>query len=219
MFELSKVSLFENLSSEELDDIYNSLSEVLLEKDHLFLKEGENCRNLYLVESGELDVFISNKTGSYFSLGTLKTGNYFGEFSFLEEYKRSSSVITTQKTKLLEITQDDFSDIISRHPTVYKTIVKNLIKLIKSKDSQIKRLLIKDNYPILRQYLIEHSVEICRRETRRSEVTAEKIANEINSPADIICYILFYLEDHNYINIEIDIISIYKNLPLEASFV
>ncbi|MBF0265283.1 MAG: cyclic nucleotide-binding domain-containing protein [Gammaproteobacteria bacterium] len=215
MINLNDISIFKNLSDNELASIAKLVKRIHFAENEIVLNQGDLTRNLFLVESGKLKVFICNDNGTQFTLSTLSSGQYFGEFAFLEESKRAASVITLCETSLLEITQDDFTMILEKYPSVYKTMVKNLISAIKEKDQKIKQLSIDNTYPKLKQYLIDHSVSVCRRTTRREPVTAESIATSINCPTDSIAYILYDLEENNYINIEVDIIYTYKTLPEE----
>ncbi|MBF0265282.1 MAG: Crp/Fnr family transcriptional regulator [Gammaproteobacteria bacterium] len=213
MFDLTKIELFSGLKESETDIIMNLVNPLSIEKDQLIIQEGEVSSNLYIVESGTLEVFTSNNSGSKFTLATLREGSYFGEYAFLDDASRTASVKTISECKLFEITKDDFTNVLQQYPQVYTTMVKNLVATIRHLNVQIRDLALKSIYPKLKQYLIDQSSSGFSNRKSSNTLCPEVIAKMIDCQIGSVSYLLSYLEDNNYIDIDDGNIYIYKTLP------
>jgi len=218
MFNLSELSLFSGLAPDELEVISQCMKSITVPAKQLVVEEGEISSNLYIIESGEVEVFINSDSGNKFVLRTMTSGSYFGELAFLENSKRTASVMTSKDSHLFEISGQDFDDILHQYPSVNRLLIKNLVGLVRSLSDEIKELSSKNIYPILKQYITEHRVQEFGNRKKRDNLTPESIAKQINCPTGTIAYLLSYLENNNYISIEAEQIYIYKTLPDAFSF-
>jgi len=215
MFDLTTINLFSGLSAEEVDVIVNLMNPVELEENSQVITEGELSSNLYIIESGELEVYVSSRThsGSRFTLATIGSGSYFGEYAFLDDAPRTASVITLTPSKLLEISKKDFTIILQRYPTVYTTMVKNLVATIRHLNNEVTNYALKLTYPLLREYLINQSALGYNPRKKSNALTAKVIAELIDCQMGTVASLLTILEENNYIYIDEDSIDIYKTLP------
>ena len=213
MFNLSKISLFSGLSDADLKVITPLMQTITLPEGHLIVQEGEISSNLYIIKSGQVEVFIRSDSGNKYVLRNLSHGSYFGELAFLENSQRTASVITTLESKLFEIKKDDFNEILKRYPSVNTVMLKNLVGLVRTLSEEVKELASKNVYPSLKKYLLDRDMQGYEKRKTRDALTPEIIAQQINCPADIIAYLLSHLENNHYIDIDGDTVYIYKTLP------
>ena len=90
---LEKVELFEGLSPAELDALATGSVTRSYPKNTVILNENDHADSLYVIESGRVKVYCSDKNGKEFIMNTLLPGDYFGELSLLDDERRSASVV------------------------------------------------------------------------------------------------------------------------------
>ena len=66
---------------------------------------GDPPGSLYLIKSGEVEIYIRNPRGEKVVLGILKGGDFFGEIGPLFNKPRMASAKTIQPSELLELTK------------------------------------------------------------------------------------------------------------------
>ncbi len=70
------------------------------------VREGEITGNLFLIEYGQVQVFITPEHGDELTLSTLRMGNFFGEIALLSGAPHSATVRADEPTTLLVIPYD-----------------------------------------------------------------------------------------------------------------
>jgi uncharacterized membrane protein len=71
---------------------------------------------IFIVASGEVEVFIEDSTGERIVFETVKAGHFFGELSLLDGESRSASAQAVQATRALRVDRADLENLFSRHP-------------------------------------------------------------------------------------------------------
>lgn len=113
---LSEVPLFQLLDEDERTALAANLDLVTFPKDHLIFQYGEPGDSLYIIRSGEVEIFVRDNTGNRLVLETAGHGNYFGELSLLDRGPRSASVMVTQDVEALRLDRDDLESFLRRNP-------------------------------------------------------------------------------------------------------
>jgi CRP/FNR family transcriptional regulator, cyclic AMP receptor protein len=86
------------------------------------VKEGSTGTALYIVLSGRARV---EREGGV--IGTLTTGDFFGELALIEEHPRSATVVAEQETECLLFPAWEFTALLNEHPEVAVPIMRALI--------------------------------------------------------------------------------------------
>ncbi|MEK9934160.1 MAG: cyclic nucleotide-binding domain-containing protein, partial [Luminiphilus sp.] len=93
---LDQVEIFHGLSREELAALEDSSSSENYPKNTVVIQENEPADALYVIESGRVKVYCSDKNGKEFIMNSLGVGDYFGELALLDDSARSASVRTVE---------------------------------------------------------------------------------------------------------------------------
>lgn len=102
---LTKVELLAPLSAHERTKVAEALEEVKLPNKHVIFKQGQTGDTMYIVRSGECQIFKDNKL-----VMTAKPGQYFGERALLMAEPRAATVtVTADSTVLLQLDRAAFS--------------------------------------------------------------------------------------------------------------
>jgi len=143
---LEKVEIFEGLSHLELEALSNSSIMRNYPKNTVIINENDNADSLYVIESGKVKVYCSDKNGKEFIMNTLTDGDYFGELALLDDDKRSASVRTMEKANFCIIYKEDFNKVLEQHPNIAKTLIRNLTRRVRKLTQDVKALALQDVY-------------------------------------------------------------------------
>lgn len=127
---LSVSPLFASLSCPERDEAFKRFQLVSVPGETLIFNGGDPPGSLYLIKSGEVEIFIRNPKGEKVILSILKVGDFFGEIGPLFKKPRMASARTIQPSELLELTKEDLEVCLSQFPQIREIL----------KDVSVKRL-------------------------------------------------------------------------------
>ncbi|HEY8102112.1 MAG TPA: mechanosensitive ion channel family protein [Burkholderiaceae bacterium] len=113
---LSGVSLFAVLNQEELMQIASSLREAIFTKNDVMTKQGAIANWLYLLTSGEADVWYEPEGQERRHLATLKPGMVFGEMGMMTGEPRRATVIARTDAECYRIDKESFENILLARP-------------------------------------------------------------------------------------------------------
>ena len=107
---IAKIPLFSSLNAEEIASIVDSLGPVLVPPGHKIVKRGDEADAMYIIISGEVEVFVEAKT---IKLGP---GDFFGETGILKNTIRTADVIAKTECQLLELRKIKFNELARTYP-------------------------------------------------------------------------------------------------------
>lgn len=105
--------LFKVILPGELNILLQHLHEIFVEEGTVLIRKGEKNLNLYIVVEGELRV---DDIGIH--LATLTEGEICGEMSYLGADVAVSTIVATQKSKVLAVAGDVFGRLLGNNPAV-----------------------------------------------------------------------------------------------------
>ena len=134
--ELRQVSLFVDLSDEELGQLYAMSRTVSFNSGELLFEEGSPGDALYVILDGELEV--TRRQGPQdVVLAVRRTGEFIGEMSLLDQAPRSASVRALRESHLLEISQAAFQTLLSRSASASSKILRTVTFRLRSTESML----------------------------------------------------------------------------------
>ena len=130
---LAASALFQTFPPEERREI---LEEVTLEEfpaGASVIEEGAPGDCLYIIKSGEVEVFTLDPKKEKLILATLHEGDYFGEISLLTGRARTASVKVLRAAELARLDKKNFDRIVARHPETLKVLEDSLETRLENK--------------------------------------------------------------------------------------
>jgi CRP/FNR family cyclic AMP-dependent transcriptional regulator len=131
---LTGVPLFENFNQEERDLLASQLDEVEFAAGQLIFRRGDPGGAIFIVASGEVEVFLEDSTGTRIVFETVKTGEFFGELSLIDGESRSASAQALKPTHALRVDRADLEQLFTRHPTAAMDILGVIGKRLREAD-------------------------------------------------------------------------------------
>ncbi|MEY2485907.1 MAG: family transcriptional regulator, cyclic receptor protein [Verrucomicrobiota bacterium] len=114
---LKEVPLFHLLDDHERSELAARLEVVSFAVGETVFSYGEPGDAIYVVGSGEVEVFFKNDTGERVVLEVATRGDFFGELSMLDNGTRSASVVATQATQAFRLDRTDLEKFLQLRPT------------------------------------------------------------------------------------------------------
>jgi CRP-like cAMP-binding protein len=114
--------IFSSLTSSDRDEIFKRFRLLRVPEETLLFKGGDPSTSLYLIKSGEVEIFTQNRRGKKVRLSTLTCGSLFGEISLLFGKPRMAYAKTTRPSELLELTKEDLDACLLHFPNLRSTL-------------------------------------------------------------------------------------------------
>jgi CRP/FNR family cyclic AMP-dependent transcriptional regulator len=211
---LQRVELFQGLSNEEFETLSSSSSGRSFPKNTVVIHENDPADSLFIIESGKVKVYCSDKNGKEFIMNTQGEGDYFGELALLDDSTRSASVRTVEKSSFCIIFKENFNRVLDEHPNIARKMIRNLAARVRKLTADVKSLALQDVYGRVANVLMDLAEE--RGDGTRyipEKLTQQDIADRVGASREMVARILKDLTIGDYIRFEGRHIIINSRLP------
>src|SRR5882724_279628 len=113
---LAEVPLFSLLDEKERATLAERLDTMRFASGAKVFERGDPGDSLYVVRSGEVEIFFKNDTGERIVLETARTGDFFGEISLLDSGPRTASAVVTQDLEAIVVDRGDLAEFLRLRP-------------------------------------------------------------------------------------------------------
>ncbi|HSB06984.1 MAG TPA: cyclic nucleotide-binding domain-containing protein [Thermodesulfobacteriota bacterium] len=117
--------LFSPLTPKDRDEVFRRFHPRKVPEKTFIFQQGDPPTSLYLVKSGEVEIFGQDRHGKKITFAKVKSGNFFGEVAPLLNQSRMAHAKTTQPAELLELNKEDLDLILRRFPAL-RSILKEI---------------------------------------------------------------------------------------------
>lgn len=124
---LRRVPLFAGCTKKELTSLVSLTTLIDMPAGTRLVTEGGRDRDLIVIVDGVADVTRGGK-----KLGTLRSGDFFGEIALLSGGPRTASVTTTKQASLLVLGERDYWSIAERIPSIETRALKALAERLQA---------------------------------------------------------------------------------------
>lgn len=114
---LAEVPFFQLLDEHERAALAAELDVVRFSVGEMVFHYGDPGDSLYVIRSGEVEIFVKDDTGERILLETARAGDFFGELSMLDGGARNASVVATQDVESLRLSRADLEKFLRRQPS------------------------------------------------------------------------------------------------------
>jgi CRP/FNR family transcriptional regulator, cyclic AMP receptor protein len=113
---LAGIEFFDMLDEDDRTALADVIDYEKLEAGQLLFQTGEPGESLYIVRSGEIELFIKDTAGQKIVLNVVRSGEMFGELSLLDSGPRSATATALTETELLVLDRDDLLLLFQKKP-------------------------------------------------------------------------------------------------------
>ncbi|UVI30264.1 Crp/Fnr family transcriptional regulator [Paenibacillus spongiae] len=140
---LSKIRIFEALSSEDLQELdqmapmthFNALPKNIIVQSPDLKRDG-----LFFVKKGKLRVFKINGEGRQFTAAILGPGNMFGEVDSFSFETHDVYIETIEESLICSVMKEHFEKFLIKRPELALRFLKELSERLKERDELIEKL-------------------------------------------------------------------------------
>lgn len=109
-------------------------------KDQVIFQEGESGGEMFIIQSGTVEIFRANNGDKRFSL-ILEKGDFFGEMSLLEGLPRTMSAQAVEDSELIIINGTTFDQMIKSNIEIAVRMMRKLSMRLRETTEQLERAL------------------------------------------------------------------------------
>jgi uncharacterized membrane protein len=113
---LAEVELFEHLNDDDRARLAALIDVRSLAAGDTLFHAGEPGESLYVVRSGEVELFIKDTAGQRIPLAIVGAGEIFGELALLDRSPRTATAVAMGDSELLELDRDDLLLLFGKSP-------------------------------------------------------------------------------------------------------
>ncbi len=210
--DLKKIPLFAGLPENDLRSIAEKAVTRTFPKNMILISEGDPTETFYVILSGKVKVYVGDESGKELLLDVKGPGEYFGEM-MLEPGSRSASVMTAEPSQLAAMSKNDFLNLLRGYPDIALQVIKNLIRMVRGLNENVKSLAMLDVYGRVSRLLLDLAIEQDGKLVIPEKLTQKDIASRVGASREMINRILRDLTTGEYIKIEGGKITIKKTPP------
>ena len=137
---LSSIEVFSGLTARELVSVSDLCQEQCFQIDDQVIGQMSDTQGVYFISRGSVRVINLTTSGKEVTLEVLSEGKCFGELAAIDSGPRSSSVIAIKPTLLFLMPTPDFLKTMERFPSVSRSIMGMLARVIRTSSERITNL-------------------------------------------------------------------------------
>ena len=135
---LKGVELFEHLGEAERERMAEVIDLRTLAAGETLFQSGEPGESLYVVKTGEVELFIKDTTGQKIVLTIAGPGEIFGELALLDQGARTATAVVLTDTILLELDRGDLLLLFQRTPAAALRLLAAMGHMTRKADELLK---------------------------------------------------------------------------------
>lgn len=145
--------LFTNFEKDEVDRILSFMRKKNFEENTFIFREGDSGDELFLIEKGEVEIFIERKEKKIL-LATLSRGDFFGEMGILRGDKRSASVLSKTYLETYTISRNEIEKFLDMSSRIAAKFFINLSEVLAERIATTNREV--ENWFLINDALVEN---------------------------------------------------------------
>lgn len=112
----------------------------LIKQGEVLIAEGGTNHDMFWIISGEMTISKTNQDKEQVKIGVVQAGELVGEMSFLDNLPRSATVVASEDSEVLVISQSSFTDLFESQPRWFQSIIQTLSQRLRDANAQISSL-------------------------------------------------------------------------------
>lgn len=98
----------------------------------VIFKQGEHGDRAYLIQEGVVEIYKIASTGDEQIIGTLRTGELFGEMALVDNKPRMANARALENTSVIIISRDTFQEKLAKSDPFVRGLLNIFVKHIRS---------------------------------------------------------------------------------------
>jgi CRP/FNR family cyclic AMP-dependent transcriptional regulator len=135
---LNNIKMFELLNEGDRIALAEVVDELTVPEGHTLFQAGDPGDSLFIVNSGEIELFIKDTAGQKIVLTTAQAGDMFGELAMLDTGPRTATALALTESEVLVLDRDDLVLLFQRQPEAALHMLAALSGLTRKADELLR---------------------------------------------------------------------------------
>ena len=135
---LADIKMFELLNEDDLQELAKVIDELKVPLGHTLFQAGDPGDSLFIVQSGEIELFIKDTAGQKIVLATPSAGDMFGELAMLDYGPRTATAVALQDSDVLVLDREDLVLLFQKKPEAALHMLAALSSLTRKADELLR---------------------------------------------------------------------------------
>ncbi len=135
---LAQLELFEHLQEEDRERLAAVIEDVELSAGTVLFRAGEPGDSLFIVRSGEIELYIKDTAGQKIVLTVAREGEMFGELALLDRGARTATAVALADSRLLVLDRDDLLLLFQRTPAAALRLLAAMSQMTRRADELLR---------------------------------------------------------------------------------
>ena len=197
---LKSAPYFAALTPQEISRVEKDVAELSFDKGELVIIQGEPCRGLYVVKSGQVRIFMSSPEGREQVLLIANAGDSFNDVPVFDGGTNPANVVALLRTAVYLIPKETIKSLVSGSPTA-TAIIKVFGARIRRLTAMVEDLSFRSVVSRLAKVLLELATPASGG-TPVPRLTQDEMAARVGSVRDVVGRALRTLEKEGAIKMD-----------------
>jgi len=135
---LANIKMFELLNEDDRVALAKVVDEMKVPATHTLFQAGDPGDSLFIVRSGEIELFIKDTAGQKIVLTTAEAGDMFGELAMLDTGPRTATALALTESEVLVLDRGDLVMLFQRKPEAALHMLAALSGLTRKADELLR---------------------------------------------------------------------------------
>lgn len=118
----------------------NKISKETFKAGDFIFFEGDIETHFFIIESGNVSIFVKDKTGKKIEVARLSDGETFGEFALISQGARTASAQALTDVKVMKVSAEGYETMLNDLPLWASSMLRSFSKRLKQMNSNLKDL-------------------------------------------------------------------------------
>ena len=128
---LQSIGIFSNVSLANLENLSRSIIVQTFPDGTRLFEEGDEGHAMYLLEDGQIEIFVQDTAGRSRRLRTFEAGHVVGELALLDGQQRSASAVARGEVRALVLQRVAFKSFVTSRPRVVMAVLQYLAEKVR----------------------------------------------------------------------------------------
>jgi uncharacterized membrane protein len=135
---LANIRMFDHLDEDDRTSLANVIDELKVAEGHTLFQAGDPGDSLFIVVTGEIELFIKDTVGQKIVLHAAQPGDMFGELAMLDSGPRTATALALIDSEVLVLDRDDLMLLFQRKPETALHMLASLTGLTRKADALLR---------------------------------------------------------------------------------
>jgi CRP/FNR family cyclic AMP-dependent transcriptional regulator len=135
---LEDMEFFKLLGEEDRRALAGVVDLIRLKDSETLFRAGDPGESLFLVRSGEMELYVRDNAGQKIILDIVRPGDFFGEIALLDAGARTATAVSVADSELIELDRDDLLLLFGKKPDAALSMLAAMGRMTRKADELLR---------------------------------------------------------------------------------